>query len=130
MEELVEADHARAADILLKRQSRRALIVWLTDLAETAATPEVIESAARLLPRHLVLFVALGQPDLESFLARGPESANEMYRAVAGMELMQRREVLLRRLHEQGALALEIMPGQLATGLVNQYLRIKEESLL
>ncbi len=128
--ELVEADHARAADILLKQQNRRALVVWLTDLAETAATPEVLESASRLLPRHLVLFVALGQPDLETFLARGPDSAGEMYRAVAGMELMQRREVLLRRLHEQGALALEIMPGQLATGLVNQYLRIKEESLL
>ncbi len=128
--EIVEADHARAADILLKRQSRRALVVWLTDLAETAATPEVVESAGRLLPRHLVLFVALGQPDLETFLARSPETPGEMYRAVAGMELMQRREVLLRRLHEQGALALEMMPGKLATGLVNQYLRIKEESLL
>jgi uncharacterized protein (DUF58 family) len=128
--ELVEADHAGAADFLLKRQSRRALIVWLTDLAETAATPEVVESAGRLLPRHLVLFVALGQPDLEKFLARGPSTPNEMYRAVAGMELTGRRELLLRRLHEHGALALEMMPGQLATGLVNQYLRIKEQSLL
>jgi uncharacterized protein (DUF58 family) len=126
----LEADHARAADILLRSQRRRCLVVWLTDLAETAATPEVIESAGRLLPRHLVLFVALGQPDLESFLARRPDTARDMYRAVAGMELAQRREVLLRQLHEQGALALEIMPGQLATGLVNQYLRIKEESLL
>ena len=52
------------ADILMKRQSRRALVVWRTDLAETAATPEVIEGAGRLLPRHLVFFVALGQPDL------------------------------------------------------------------
>src|SRR5690348_391329 len=54
--ELVEADHARASEALLKCQRRRSLIVWITDLAETAATPEVIESAGRLLPRHLVLF--------------------------------------------------------------------------
>jgi uncharacterized protein (DUF58 family) len=128
--ESMEADHGRAADLLLKTVKRRSLVVWLTDLAETAATPEVIENVGRLLPRHLVLFVTLGQPDLEVFLARRPETTLEMYRAVAGMELTQRREVLLRRLCEQGALALEVMPHQLAIGLVNQYLRIKDESLL
>lgn len=128
--ELVEADHARAAESLLRRQRRRSLIVWVTDLAETAATPEVIDSALRLLPRHLVLFVAMGQPDLERFLARRPESTTEMYRYVAGLELVHRRELLLRRLRQQGALALEIVPGRLAVGLVNQYLQIKERSLL
>jgi uncharacterized protein (DUF58 family) len=128
--ELVEADHSRAVETLLKRQRRRSLIVWVTDLAETAATPEVIESATRLLPRHLVLFVALGQPDLDRLLARRPESPLEMYRYAAGVELVQRRELLLRRLREQGALAMEIVPGRLAVGLVNQYLQIKERSLL
>ncbi len=128
--DLVEADHARAAEALLRRQRRRSLIVWITDLAETAATPEVIESALRLLPRHLMLFIAMGQPDLDRLLARRPESAGEMYRYVAGMELTHRRELLLRRLRQQGALALEIAPGRLAVGLVNQYLQIKERSLL
>lgn len=128
--ELVEADHARATDTLLKRQRRRCLVVWITDLAETAATPEVIESAMRLVARHLVLFVVLGQPDLGNFLARRPETTGEMYRYVAGLELIQRREALLRRMREQGALTLEIEPGKLAVGLVNQYLRIKEESLI
>ena len=128
--ELAEADHARAAETLLKGQSRRCLVVWITDLAETAATPEVIESARRLLSRHLVLFVAMGQPNLRSFLARRPETSGEMYRYAAGLELVQRREMLLRRLREQGALAAEIAPGRLAVGLVNHYLKIKEESLL
>src|SRR2546422_368829 len=72
--ELLEADHARAADLLLTEQKRRSLIVWLTDLAETAATPEVIESASRLLHRHLVLFVAIGQPELGQLVARRPAS--------------------------------------------------------
>ena len=128
--ELLEADHSGAADILLSRQRRRSLIVWITDLAETAATPDVIESAVRLASRHLVLFVALGQPDLEALLRERPSSPTMMYRYVAGLELVQRRELLLRRLREQGALALEIEPGRLATGLVNQYLQVKERSLL
>ena len=128
--ELLEADHSGAADILLSRQRRRSLIVWVTDLAETAATPDVIESAARLSSRHLVLFVALGQPDLEKLLSQRPTSPTMMYRYVAGLELVQRRELLLRRLREQGALALEIEPSHLSTGLVNQYLQVKERSLL
>jgi hypothetical protein len=53
-----------------------------------------------------------------------------MYRYVAGLELVQRRETLLRRLREKGALTLEITPGRLAMGLVNHYLRIKDESLI
>jgi uncharacterized protein (DUF58 family) len=128
--ELAEADHARAAETLLRGQSRRCLVVWVTDLAETAATPEVIESARRLLSRHLVLFVAMGQPNLRGFLARRPETSGEMYRYAAGLELIQRREMLMRRLREHGALAAEIVPGRLALGLVNHYLQIKEESLL
>ena len=128
--ELVEADHARAADLLLAEQKRRSLIVWLTDLAETAATPEVIESASRLLNRHLVLFVAIGQPELGQLVARRPASVEEMYRYVAAQEMIERRELLLRRLRERGAMTLEVLPGQLATGLVNQYLEVKERSLL
>ena len=46
--EAFEADHLLAAESLLSQQSRRSLIVWLTDLAETAATPEVIECAAKM----------------------------------------------------------------------------------
>jgi uncharacterized protein (DUF58 family) len=128
--ELLEADHGRAADTLLSRQRRRSLVVWITDLAETTATPDVIENASRLTKHHLVLFVALGQPDLERLLSQRPESPTTMYRYVAGLELVHRRELLLRRLREQGALALEIDPGRLSTALVNQYLQVKEQSLL
>ncbi len=128
--ELSEADHAAAADLLLRLQSQRSLVVWLTDLAETAATPEVIEAASRVLRRHLVLFAALGQPQLGFLGAKRPESLEEMYRYVAAQEMVQRREFLMRRMREQGVLALELDPGRLSTGLVNQYLQIKERGLL
>ena len=128
--ELAEADHAAAADALLQMQRQRSLVVWLTDLAETAATPEVIEAASRLTARHLLLFVAIGQPQLEHLLAERPESVEQMYRYVAAQDMVQRRELLLRRLREQGALVLETEPSRLAIGLVNQYLRVKEQSLL
>jgi uncharacterized protein (DUF58 family) len=128
--ELVEGDHQRAASHLLSTQKQRSLIVWLTDFPETAATPEVLEAASRLLARHLVLFVAIGQPELRQLVARKPLSVRQAYRYVAAMEMMERRDLLLRRLRRQGALALELEPGELAPRLVNQYLEIKERSLL
>jgi uncharacterized protein (DUF58 family) len=128
--ELVEADHERAAGYLLATQRRRCLVVWLTEFAETAATPDVIESASRLLRRHLVLFVAITQPELHRLAARKPSSVREAYRYVAAQEMLQRREALLGRLRRQGALALELEPQQVPSGLVNQYLEIKERSLL
>lgn len=128
--DLAEADHVAAAHGLLQMQSQRCLVVWLTDLPETAATPDVMEAASRLLPRHLVLFVAIGQPQLERLVGSKPESVGEMYRYVAAQEMVQRRELLLRGLRQQGALVLDLEPGQLALALVNQYLRVKERGLL
>jgi uncharacterized protein (DUF58 family) len=125
-----EADHARAARALLSENKRRSLIVWITDLAETASTPEVVESALRMTRRHLVLFAAVGQPDLNELAARQPETEEEMFRYIAAIEIVQRRELLLRGLRQQGVLALELMPGVLAIALVNQYLDIKDRSLI
>jgi len=125
-----EADHARAANALLSEQHRRSLIVWVTDLAETVGTPDVMEYALQMTRRHLVLFAAVGQPDLNDRVAQHPESEEEMFRYVAAIEIVQRRELLLRRLRQQGVLAMEIMPGALTTSLVNQYLDIKDRSLL
>jgi len=128
--ESVEANHALAADSLLTRHRRRSLVVWLTDLAETAATPEVIEAAARLLPQHLVLFAVVGEPELRALLARRPDSPTQMYQYVAAQEIIQRREILLRRLRERGALAMEFLPGRLSSEIVNQYLQIKSKGLI
>jgi uncharacterized protein (DUF58 family) len=125
-----EADHGRAAHALLSEQHRRSLIVWITDLAETAGTPDVVEYALQMTRRHLVLFAAVGQPDLNERVAQRPESEEDMFRYIAAIEIVQRRELLLRRLRQHGVLAMELMPGALAASLVNQYLDIKDRSLI
>jgi uncharacterized protein (DUF58 family) len=125
-----EADHLQAASRLMHDQRRRSLVVWITELAETAMTPEVIEAAAKLLPRHLVMFVVIGQPDLQVQAGLRPESASEMFQISAAQEVIHRRERLLARLRERGALAMEADSGELAPMLVNSYLEIKQRSQL
>jgi uncharacterized protein (DUF58 family) len=129
-EEGAEADHLQMAGRLLTTQKRRSLIVWLTDLAETAMTPEVIEAASMMMPRHLVLFVVIGQPDLGELAAKTPQSESEMYQVAAAQEMVHRRELLLARLRERGALAMEVSSGAVSPVLVNAYLQIKERNQL
>jgi uncharacterized protein (DUF58 family) len=128
--EELEADHQRAAEALLTFQKRRSLVVWLTDLSETATTPEVIESASRLARRHLVLFTVIGQPELRELLKERPQNARQMFHHVAAQEIVQRRDVLLRTLRQRGALTLEVEPARLSSAVVNQYLGAKERSLI
>ncbi len=53
-----------------------------------------------------------------------------MYEHAAALEMIHRRELLLRRMRQQGILALELAPGGLSTALVNHYLETKERGLL
>lgn len=128
--EELEADHRRAMETLAALQKRRSLIVWLTDLAETATIPEVIESAMHMAERHLVLFTVIGQPELRSMVKELPEDARQMFRQTAAMEIVQRRDLLLRTLRQHGALTLEVEPLKLSTAVVNQYLMAKDRSLI
>lgn len=128
--EELEADHRRAVETLAVYQKRRSLVLWLTDLSETATTPEVVENASHLAQRHLVLFAVVGQPELRQMLEARPETPDQMFRYAAAQEIMQRRDVLLRTLRQQGALTLEVEPARLSSAVVNQYLLAKERSLI
>ena len=128
--EASEADHSRAARVLLTGQSRRSLVVWITDFAETPTTPEVIEYAMQMTKRHLVVFTAMTQPDLTALAENTPQTVEEMYRHAAALEIANRRELLMRGLRQRGVFAFELVPGLLAGSIVNQYLEIKERNLL
>jgi len=129
-EEAAEADHLRAAATLLQLQRQRSLIVWVTDLADTSMTPEVVESASQILAKHLLLFTVIAQTDLQALAAQYPEDPEHMFEVAAAQELVHRREMLIGRIRTRGALALEVSPGRLTTALVSQYLEVKERNLI
>ena len=128
--ESAEADHLRATATLNRLQPRRSLILWVTDLAETAMRPEVIDGAMQLLRRHVLLFVAMAQPEVESIANARPGNIDQMFLAAAAQEMAGRRELLLARLHEQGALTLDLNPEALTSSVLNQYLAVKERAMV
>jgi uncharacterized protein (DUF58 family) len=125
-----EADHLRATATLNRLQPRRSLILWITDLAESAMRPEVIDGAVQLLRRHVLLFVAMAQPEVEMIADARPKNVEQMFRAAAAQEMAGRREILLARLHEQGTLTLNLNPESLTSTVLNQYLTVKERAMV
>jgi uncharacterized protein (DUF58 family) len=125
-----EADHLRATATLNRLQPRRSLILWVTDLAETAMRPEVIDGALQLLRRHVLLFVAMAQPEIEQIAQARPKNVEQFFRAAAAQEMAGRRELLLARLREQGALTLDLNPEALTASVLNQYLTVKERAMV
>ena len=128
--EPAEADHLLATAILGRLQPRRALILWITDLAESAMRPEVIDGAAQLLHRHVVLFVAMAQPEVAAIARAIPANVEQMFRSAAAQEMASRRELLLARLRDQGAITLDTLPNQMTASVLNHYLSIKERAML
>lgn len=121
-----EADHLLAAGRLLADQTRRSLVVWITDLAETAMTPEVVRAATHVMAHHVVLFIVIGEPELQALARRTPDTVEAMYDTAAAQEVVHRRELLLAKLRQNGALALETTAAGLSLAVVNGYLDIKQ----
>ncbi len=92
-------------------------------------TPEVVAAASQLMQRHVVLFVAIGQPDLQRLTARRAATVEDMFETAAAHEVIHRRDLLLARLRAGGALAIDAN-ARLTPRLVNAYLDVKRRSLL
>ena len=125
-----EANHLSAAARLKNLQRRRGLILWITELADSARRPEIVDAVADLARRHLVLLVVLGHPELDELAKREPENVEQMFYATAATEVIERRREVLARLRAQGVLVVETTPGSVKADAINQYLEVKARGVL
>ena len=125
-----EANHLHAAARLKHLQRRRGMVLWITELADSARRPEIVDAALDLARRHLVLLVVLGNPELDAAAARQPKNVGEMFVATAAAEVLERRRALLAGLRAQGVLVVETTPGRVKADAINEYLEVKARGML
>jgi uncharacterized protein (DUF58 family) len=128
--EYTEPDFGSAMSLVATRAGRRSLVVVLTDLLEKESSRELVAHAVRLARRHLVLVVALTDPDL--LAARDSEitSPDRAYEWAAVEELLAARRESVEILRRGGVYSLEARAGQLSPVVVERYLELKERSLV
>ena len=128
--EAAEANHLQAASRLKNLQRRRGLVIWITEIAESAGRPEVVSAVAELVRRHLVVLVLLEHPELDALAAREPNNAEEMFASTAAQEMLERRRETIAKLRQQGVLVVETTPAEVGANAVSKYLEVKAQGLL
>jgi len=128
--EAAEANHLMASTRLKQLQRRRALIVWITEVSDSAGLPEVVAAAIDLVRRHLVLLVLLKHPELDALATSASTNVEQMYRIAAAQEMLDRRRGVIAKLRQQGVLVVESAPGEVGLRTINSYLEIKSKGLL
>ncbi len=110
---------------LARRQSRRALVVVLTDFVDTITAELMLENLTRLSRRHQLVFVALRDPLLAAVGERRPAEWLDVERAVVGQQLLRDRELVLRRLQRLGIACVDATPERVSAELIDRYLALK-----
>jgi len=125
----VETNFTLTLAELSTRLRRRSLVVLFTDFLDTVTAELMIDNITRLARRHLVLFVAVRDPSLETRALARPRSLGTLHQAVVAGDFARERHVVLERLRRVGAHCIDTAPASFSMALVNRYLDIKRREL-
>jgi uncharacterized protein (DUF58 family) len=125
----VHSDYVALAAELRRALRHRTLIVVFTALGERDREP-LLRAVRALSPPHLVLVVALHDPDLEARAQVLPANRAELCRTLVAQDLSALRAQAVRDLRRHGALVVESAPRDVGTDAMNAYIEIKRRQLL
>lgn len=125
-----ETNHTLALSALNARTPKRSLIIVFTDFIDTTSAELLIENIALLAKRHLLIFVALRDPDTEALMTRAPDDLDGVATLVAAGQTISERRLVLERLSRLGVTIVDARPDQVTAQLVTTYLDIKARELI
>jgi uncharacterized protein (DUF58 family) len=128
--ELLEPDYLGAVTNILKQQSRRALVVIITDIIDDIASAELLTALGRLAPRYLPFCVTLRDPQVD---LRARQLATDLpgaYTQSVALDLIRQRELAFNNLKRKGVLVLDAPATQISGRLVDRYIQIKSRNQL
>lgn len=126
----LETNYTLGLSQLAASLERRSLIVVFTEFADPTSAELLIENAARLTRRHLVLFVVMRDEEMEAIAQSEPAESVDVSRAVTAAAILREREVVIARLQRAGALIVDAPAATVGPKLLNAYLDLKRRDLL
>jgi uncharacterized protein (DUF58 family) len=122
-------DYELAAAQVMRRVSRRALVIVLTNLRdEDDAT--LMPALALLRTRHLVVLASLREAIVSRALTTRVDTFERAVTHAAAADYLESRSRAFRRIETAGAITLDVEPERLPIALVNRYLGLKREGRL
>lgn len=127
---LLEPDYLGAVTKVITQQTRRALVVVITDLVDVTASSELLGAMMRLTPRYLPFCVTLNDPLVDRIAHTPTDNTKDTYRRAVALDLLAQRQVAFARLRQKGVLVLDAPCDRLSEELVDRYLQLKARNLL
>ena len=123
------SDYQAAAQEVMRRLSRRSLVVLLTNVRDE--DDDAILPALKLMgTRHLVVLASLREAILSRALSARIDSFDRALTHAATADYLRARERAFQRFAGAGAVCLDVEPQTLAIALVNRYLELKRSGRL
>ncbi len=127
---LLEPDYVGAVTRLVNQQSRRALVVLITDLVDVTASAELLGALGRLVPRYLPFCVTLRDPQVDAIAHAPSLTVADGYNRAVALDLLAQRQVAFAQLKQKGVLVLDAPANQISNQLVDRYLQLKARNQL
>ncbi len=125
-----ESDYARGFAYLRRRQPKRSLVIFFTDMFDPVACAAALANMAQISPRHLALCVLMNDEALSTALDKPPQSVHDAYKAGVAATLLEQRRKAAAMLVRQGIPVIDVPARQLTVALINAYIEVKARSLL
>ena len=123
------ADFSAAADALLARQRRRALVVLVTKLRDED-DQDLLAAVRRLSRQHRVLIASLREEVLDRLRQQPVEGFEQALAYCGTLDYLNARADLHERLAAHDVPVLDARPGELGPELVSNYLAWKKAGAL
>jgi len=127
---LLESDYLGAVTNVVQRQTRRALVVIITDLVDVTASTELLAALSRLAPRYLPFCVTLRDPQVDHLAHTFTQDVTAAYSRAVALDLLAQRQVAFAQLKQKGVLVLDAPANQITDQLVERYLQLKARNQL
>jgi uncharacterized protein (DUF58 family) len=127
---LMESDYVGAVTHVVKQQTRRCLVVVITDLVESIASAELLAALSRLAPRYLPFCVTLRDSKVDNLAHTFSEDVTAAYTRAVALDLLAQRQVAFAQLKQKGVLVLDAPANQITNQLVEKYLQLKARNQL
>jgi uncharacterized protein (DUF58 family) len=121
-----EPNFTLALATLSAKLRRRSLIVIFSEFADPTSAELMIESVARLVRHHLVIFVTMEDAELSGLAEAEPDTLRQLAGAVAADGLSRQRALVLRRLRHLGVDVIEAPWHAIGYRLIDRYLATKQ----
>jgi uncharacterized protein (DUF58 family) len=125
-----EADYSRAFTYLRRRQPKRSLVIFFTDMFDPVASAATLVNLALLTPRHLAVCVLMNDEAVQQALEAEPRDAVAAYAASVAATLQMERQRASAILTQRGILVIDVPAKDLTVSLINAYVDIKSRNLL